>query len=164
MVIIKFKAGQKRIMMSTVSAKKNEVDRKWFVVDASGVVLGRLATKVASVLRGKHKTIFTPHVDAGDFVVVINAEKIKLTGNKLDDKQYYHHSGYPGGLKSITAGKLLKSRPEEVIQAAVKGMLPHTPLGRDLILKMKVYSGSEHPHEAQRPEPMKIEGCKGRND
>ncbi|MHB8173455.1 MAG: 50S ribosomal protein L13 [Nitrospirota bacterium] len=143
--------------MSTVSAKKNEVDRKWFIVDASGVVLGRLATKVASVLKGKHKTIYTPHVDTGDFVVVINADKVQLTGNKLENKQYFHHSGYPGGLKSITAGKLLKTRPEEVIKAAVKGMLPKNPMGRDMILKMKVYPGSTHPHEAQMPEPMKIE-------
>ncbi len=144
--------------MSTVSAKKNEVARQWFIVDASGVVLGRLATKVASVLKGKHKTIYTPHVDTGDFVVVINAEKVRLTGKKLEEKSYVHHSGYPGGLKSITAGKLLKTRPEEVIKAAVKGMLPKNPMGRDMILKMKVYPGSVHPHEAQKPEPMKIEG------
>ncbi len=144
--------------MSTVSAKKNEVARQWFIVDASGVVLGRLATKVASVLKGKHKTIYTPHVDTGDFVVVINADKIQLTGKKLDDKQYFHHTGYPGGLKAITAGKLLKTKPEEVIKAAVRGMLPKNPMGRDMILKMKVYSGSEHPHDAQKPQALKIEG------
>ena len=144
--------------MSTVSAKKNEVARQWFIVDASGVVLGRLATKVASVLKGKHKTIYTPHVDTGDFVVVINADKVQLTGKKLDDKQYFHHTGYPGGLKAITAGKLLKTKPEDVIKTAVKGMLPKNPLGRDMILKMKVYSGSEHPHDAQKPQALKIEG------
>ena len=144
--------------MSTVSAKKNEVARQWFIVDASGVVLGRLATKVASVLKGKHKTIYTPHVDTGDFVVVINADKVRLTGKKLEEKSYVHHSGYPGGLKSITAEKLLKTKPEEVIKSAVKGMLPKNPMGRDMILKMKVYPGSAHPHEAQKPEVMKIEG------
>lgn len=149
---------KRTVKMSTVSAKKNEVDRKWFLVDANGVVLGRLASKVASVLKGKHKAIYTPHVDTGDFVVIINAEKIHLTGNKLEDKQYYRHSGYPGGLKSVTAGKQLKTRPEEVIKAAVKGMLPHNPLGRDMILKMKVYSGDKHPHDAQKPETLKIEG------
>ncbi|MGA2192200.1 MAG: 50S ribosomal protein L13 [Nitrospirota bacterium] len=142
--------------MSTVSAKKNEVDRKWFLVDANNLVLGRLAAHVASVLKGKHKPIYTPHVDTGDFVVIINAEKVQLTGRKLDNKMYYHHSGYPGGLKSITAGKLLKERPEEVIKSAVKGMLPHNPLGRDMILKMKVYAGPEHPHAAQTPEPLEI--------
>jgi len=142
--------------MSTVSAKKNEVDRKWFLVDANNLVLGRLAAHVASVLKGKHKPIYTPHVDTGDFVVIINAEKVQLTGRKLDNKMYYHHSGYPGGLKSITAGKLLKERPEEVIKSAVKGMLPHNPLGRDMILKMKVYAGPEHPHAAQKPEPLEI--------
>ncbi len=144
--------------MSTVSAKKNEVARQWFIVDASGVVLGRLAAKVASVLKGKHKTVYTPHVDTGDFVVVINAERVRLTGRKLENKQYIHHSGYPGGLKSITAEKLLMTRPEEVIKTAVKGMLPKNPMGRDMILKMKIYSGPEHPHAAQKPQALKIEG------
>jgi large subunit ribosomal protein L13 len=142
--------------MSTVSAKKETVERKWHIVDANGVVLGRLAAKVASVLKGKHKPIYTPHVDTGDFVIVINAEKVQLTGNKLEDKLYVHHSGYPGGLKSITAGKLLKTKPEEVIINAVKGMLPKNPLGRDMILKMKVYGGPDHPHTAQKPEPLEI--------
>jgi len=115
--------------MSTVSAKKETVERKWFVVDAKDVVLGRLATNVASILRGKNKTIYTPHVDTGDFVVIVNADKVQLTGRKLDNKVYYHHTNYPGGLKSITAGKLLKEKPEEVIIAAVRGMLPKNPLG-----------------------------------
>ena len=142
--------------MSTVSAKKETVERKWFVVDAQDVVLGRLATNVASILRGKTKPIYTPHVDTGDFVVIVNAEKIQLTGRKLDNKVYYHHTNYPGGLKSITAGKLLKEKPEEVIIAAVKGMLPKNPLGRDMIHKLKVYAGAEHPHAAQMPEKLEI--------
>ena len=121
--------------MSTVSAKKETVERKWLVVDAQDIVLGRLATNVASILRGKHKPVYTPHVDTGDFVVIVNAEKIQLTGRKLDNKVYYHHTNYPGGLKSITAGKLLKEKPEEVIIAAVRGMLPKNPLGRDMIHK-----------------------------
>lgn len=142
--------------MSTVSAKKETVERKWFVVDAQDIVLGRLATNVASILRGKTKPIYTPHVDTGDFVVIVNAEKVQLTGRKLDNKIYYHHTNYPGGLKSITAGKLLKEKPEEVIIAAVKGMLPKNPLGRDMIHKLKVYAGAEHPHAAQMPEKLEI--------
>ena len=142
--------------MSTVSAKKETVERKWFVVDAKDVVLGRLATNVASILRGKNKTIYTPHVDTGDFVVIVNADKVQLTGRKLDNKVYYHHTNYPGGLKSITAGKLLKEKPEEVIIAAVRGMLPKNPLGRDMIHKLKVYAGAEHPHAAQMPEKLEI--------
>jgi large subunit ribosomal protein L13 len=142
--------------MSTVSAKKETVERKWLVVDAQDVVLGRLATNVASILRGKHKPVYTPHVDTGDFVVIVNAEKVQLTGRKLDNKVYYHHTNYPGGLKSITAGKLLKEKPEEVIIAAVKGMLPKNPLGRDMIHKLKVYAGPEHPHAAQMPEKLEI--------
>ena len=142
--------------MSTVSAKKETVERKWFVVDAQDVVLGRLATNVASILRGKTKPIYTPHVDTGDFVVIVNAEKIQLTGRKLDNKIYYHHTNYPGGLKSITAGKLLKEKPEEVIIAAVRGMLPKNPLGRDMMHKLKVYAGPEHPHAAQMPEKLEI--------
>lgn len=144
--------------MSTVSAKTEEVQRKWYVVDANNVVLGRLASQVAAVLKGKHKPIYTPHVDTGDFVVVVNAEKVQLTGNKRDEKTYYHHSGYPGGLKSITADKLLDKRPEDVISFAVKGMLPKNPLGRKMFGKLKVYAGSEHPHSAQKPEELKIKG------
>ena len=142
--------------MSTISAKKNEVERKWILVDAQGVVLGRLAAKVASILKGKHKPIYTPHVDTGDFVVIINADKIHFTGKKLDDKIYYRHTNYPGGLKAITAGKLLKEKPEEVILTAVRGMLPKNPLGRDMIHKLKVYAGTEHPHAAQNPEAFNI--------
>ena len=143
--------------MSTVSAKKETVERKWFVVDAQDIVLGRLATNVASILRGKTKPIYTPHVDTGDFVVIVNAEKIQLTGRKLDNKVYYHHTNYPGGLKSITAGKLLKEKPEEVIIAAVRGMLPKNPLGRDMMHKLKVYAGPEHPHAAQKPEKITLD-------
>jgi len=148
--------SHKVILMSTVSAKKNEVDRKWYVVDAHNVVLGRLASNVASVLKGKHKPIYTPHEDAGDFVVVINAEKVLLTGNKRDEKTYYHHTGFPGGIKSITADKLLQKSPEDVIKFAVKGMLPKNPLGRRMFSKLKVYAGDSHPHEAQNPEPLTL--------
>jgi len=142
--------------MSTVPAKKNEIDRKWYVVDAENVVLGRLASNVAAVLKGKHKPIYTPHEDAGDFVVVVNAEKVQLTGKKLKEKTYYHHTGFPGGIKSITADKLLVKRPEDVITFAVKGMLPKNPLGRRMIAKLKVYAGPEHKHEAQNPEPLTL--------
>jgi large subunit ribosomal protein L13 len=142
--------------MSTVSAKKETVERKWFLVDANNLVLGRLAAKVAAILKGKHKTVYTPHVDTGDFVVIINADKVHLTGNKLEDKVYYTHSGYPGGLKSITAGKLLKKKPEDLLNIAVKGMLPHNPLGRQMITKMKVYAGPNHPHASQNPEALEI--------
>ena len=144
--------------MSTVSAKKETVEKKWHVVDADGLVLGRLAAGVAAVLKGKHKVVYTPHVDAGDFVIVVNAAKVQLTGHKLEDKTYYHHSGYPGGLKAITAGKLMEKSPETVIMNAVKGMLPKNPLGRAMLKKLKVYAGPEHPHSSQRPEPMKIKG------
>lgn len=140
--------------MRTESAKAHEVQRAWFVVDAENQTLGRLSAKIATVLRGKHKAIYTPHVDTGDFVVVINAEKVKLTGNKLDDKVYYHHSGYFGGIKSITAGALLEKRPEDVIKIAVKGMLPKNPLGRQMFRKLKVYAGATHPHAAQLPQTL----------
>jgi large subunit ribosomal protein L13 len=142
--------------MSTVSAKKNEIDRKWFVVDAQDVVLGRLASNVAAVLKGKRKPIYTPHEDTGDFVVVVNAEKIQLTGRKLKEKTYYHHTGFPGGIKSITAEKLLEKKPEDVITFAIKGMLPKNPLGRRMLAKLKVYAGAEHPHDAQNPEPLTL--------
>ncbi|NLL49038.1 MAG: 50S ribosomal protein L13, partial [Firmicutes bacterium] len=131
-----------------------EVERKWYVVDAEGQTLGRLATQVATILKGKHKPIYTPHVDTGDHVIVINAEKIHLTGNKLQDKKYYRHSGYPGGIKSVTAGEVLNRHPERVIEAAVWGMIPHNKLGRQMIKKLKVYAGAEHPHEAQMPETL----------
>ncbi len=142
--------------MKTFSAKKNEVEKKWYVVDAQDKVLGRLASNIALRLRGKHKPIYTPHVDTGDFIVVINAEKVLLTGNKLKQKVYYRHSGYPGGLKSITAEKLQEKKPEELLRLVVKGMLPKNSLGRGMFKKLKVYAGGKHPHEAQRPEPLDI--------
>ena len=142
--------------MATISAKKNEVERTWYVVDAENKVLGRLATQVAAVLRGKHKPIFTPHVDTGDFVVVINAGKVHLTGSKLDNKMYYRHSGYPGGIKSSSAGELLENKPETIIKHAVRGMLPKNKLGREQFRKLKVYPGKEHPHTSQMPQELKI--------
>ncbi|TFG93827.1 MAG: 50S ribosomal protein L13 [Syntrophobacterales bacterium] len=135
--------------MKTYSAKKEDVARDWYLVDAEGKVLGRLAVEIARRLRGKHKPVYTPHVDTGDFIVVVNAEKITLTGKKLTDKTYYHHSGYPGGLKSTTADKLLAEKPEEVLFSAVKGMLPKNSLGRQMLKKLKVYKGDKHPHKAQ---------------
>ncbi len=142
--------------MSTQVAKEHEVVRDWFVVDLEDVVLGRAATEIARVLRGKHKAIYTPSVDAGDFVIVVNADKIKLTGNKLADKKYYRHTGYPGGIREITAGKLLEKKPEMLVQAAVKGMLPKNKLGRKMFRKLKVYAGGEHPHAAQQPKELKF--------
>jgi large subunit ribosomal protein L13 len=138
----------------TYSAKKSDIKRKWFVVDAEGAVLGRLASGIAARLRGKHNPLFTPHVDSGDWVVVINADKVTLTGRKWQQKHYYRHSGYIGGLKMITAQKLLEKRPEDLIRFAVKGMLPKNRLGRKLFNKLKVYAGNEHPHEAQQPEVL----------
>jgi large subunit ribosomal protein L13 len=125
-------------------------------VDAKGKILGRLATGIASILRGKHKPMFTPHMDTGDFVVVVNAESIQVTGNKMQDKLYFRHSNYPGGLKTITFEKLIKTHPERAIEAAVKGMLPHNRLGRKMIRKLKVYQGPDHPHQAQKPEPLEL--------
>lgn len=142
--------------MKTYAAKLQEVERKWYVVDAEGQTLGRLASQVAAILKGKHKPIYTPHVDTGDHVIVINAEKVHLTGKKLHNKKYYRHSGYPGGLKTITAGDLLNRHPERVIKAAVWGMIPHNRLGRKMIKKLKVYAGPEHPHEAQKPEKLEL--------
>jgi len=142
--------------MKTVSAKQGDFSRDWLIVDAKGKVLGRLASQVASVLRGKHKPIFTPHVDTGDFVIVINADKIQLTGKKLLDKKYYWHSGYHGGIKMITAGKLLATRPERVLKRAVWGMLPKNKIGRKMLSKLKVYTGTEHPHEAQKPKQLTL--------
>ncbi|WP_231684383.1 50S ribosomal protein L13 [Phosphitispora fastidiosa] len=133
-------------------AKPDEIKKNWYVIDAEGKPLGRVATEIARVLRGKHKPIFTPHVDTGDFVIVINAEKVQLTGKKLQQKQYVRHSGYPGGLKTMSYERLLKEKPERAIEKAVKGMLPHNRLGRAQGRKLKVYSGSEHPHAAQLPE------------
>ena len=142
--------------MRTYSPRPGEVDRQWHIIDATDVVLGRLASQVAVLLRGKHKPEFAPHVDTGDFVVVINASKIALTGNKRTDKIVYRHSGYPGGLKQRPVGELLASRPERVIETAVKGMLPHNTLGRKMLTKLKVYGGPAHPHTAQRPETFEI--------
>ncbi|MBN1962941.1 MAG: 50S ribosomal protein L13 [Deltaproteobacteria bacterium] len=142
--------------MKTVSAKKNEVKRKWFVVDADGKVLGRMATKIASVLRGKHKVEYTPHTDTGDFVIVVNASKVKLTGNKENDKMYYHHTGWQGHLNSASASTVRAKHPERIIEAAVKGMLPRGTLGRAMLKKLKVYGEGEHPHKAQLPEVMPL--------
>jgi len=140
----------------TYSAKDSEVDRKWWVVDANGEVLGRLASTVAAHLKGKHNPLYTPHVDTGDAIIVINADKIVLTGRKLDQKKYYRHSGYIGGLKTITAKQLLEKRPEDLVRFAVKGMLPKNRLGRRLFKKLKVYAGNSHPHEAQQPKELAI--------
>ncbi|ACD96897.1 50S ribosomal protein L13 [Trichlorobacter lovleyi] len=142
--------------MRTEVAKKETVNHQWFVVDAENVVLGRLATQVANVLRGKHKPMYTPSVDTGDFVVIVNAEKIALTGNKMADKVYYSHSGFPGGIKSSTAAAMLSKKPEELIRKAVKGMLPKNKLARHMLKKLKVYSGGAHPHEAQQPAQLSL--------
>jgi large subunit ribosomal protein L13 len=140
--------------MKTYSAKPGEITREWYLVDAEGKTLGRLATQIADTLRGKRKPQYTPHVDTGDFVIVVNAEKIHVTGNKLDQKRYYRHSGYPGGLRSRTLREQLDRRPTEVLRVAVKGMLPKNRLARQQITKLKIYAGPEHPHEAQNPKPL----------
>ncbi|SMO79490.1 50S ribosomal protein L13 [Melghirimyces algeriensis] len=143
-------------MRTTFMAKPNQVERKWYVVDATDLPLGRLATEVATLLRGKHKPEYTPHVDTGDFVVVINASKVHLTGKKPAKKVYYRHSGYPGGIKSITAGELREKNPQRMIELAVRGMLPKNILGRKQLKKLKVYAGSEHPHQAQQPQEWEV--------
>jgi len=142
--------------MTTVSAKPAEVSRGWYLVDASGKTLGRLSSEIARRLRGKHKPEYTPHVDTGDYIVVVNAEKIRVTGNKMKDKMYYHHTGYIGNLKSINLEKLLHKAPERVIETAVKGMMPKNSLGRAMFKKLKVYAGPEHKHTAQQPQPLDI--------
>ena len=142
--------------MGTYSAKASDVKRSWFVVDANGKTLGRLATRVASVLKGKTKPIYTTHVDTGDFVIVVNADKVHLTGRKLEQKTYHRHSGYPGGHKSVTAGKLMRTHPDRIIKMAVQGMLPKTQLGKSMLSKLKIYSGDKHPHAAQQPVEMKF--------
>jgi large subunit ribosomal protein L13 len=142
--------------MKTYNAKPGEVERRWYVVDADGQTLGRLATRIADTLRGKDKAQYTPHVDTGDFVVVVNAEKVLVTGNKLEQKRYYRHSGYPGGLRSRTLREQLERRPTEVIRKAVKGMLPKNRLARQQLNKLKIYAGPEHPHEAQAPQPLEV--------
>ena len=143
--------------MKTFMEKKENVDRKWYVVNAEGVTLGRLATKVATVLKGKHKATFTPHVDCGDYVIVINAEKVKLTGNKLNDKMYYNHSGYVGGLRERNAKTMIEQYPEEMIERAVKGMLPKGSLGAQMYTKLFVYAGEDHKHQAQKPIELKVD-------
>lgn len=142
--------------MPTSMPRESEIQRKWFVVDAEGQVLGRLATRVATILRGKHKTTFSPHLDVGDHVVVINAEKVQLTGRKLKNKQYRWHTGYIGGLKEVSAETMLRTHPDRVIEWAVEGMLPKNRLGRAMAKKLKVYRGAEHPHEAQQPQPLEV--------
>ncbi|PKM80538.1 MAG: 50S ribosomal protein L13 [Firmicutes bacterium HGW-Firmicutes-14] len=144
--------------MSTFMAKPGEIEKKWYIIDAEGKALGRMATEIARLLRGKHKPIYTPHVDTGDFVIVINADKVVLTGKKLFQKQYVRHSGYPGGLKVMSYEKLLKEKPELAIEKAVKGMLPHNRLGRAQVRKLKVYRGADHPHTAQKPEIWEFAG------
>ena len=143
-------------MTTTVSAKPAEVRREWYVVDADGKTLGRLASEIARRLKGKHKPIFTPHVDTGDYVVVVNAGKVRVTGNKLKDKMYYRHTGYVGNMKSISLEKQLDKHPERVIETAVRGMLPRNPLGRAMMKKLRVFGGAEHPHTAQQPKPLEI--------
>jgi len=140
----------------TYSPKAGDVQRQWHVIDASDVVLGRLASHVATLLRGKHKPIFAPHMDTGDFVIVVNAEKVALTGSKLEDKLAYRHSGYPGGLRSVAYRELLAKHPERVVEKAVRGMLPKNTLGRNMLRKLKVYAGPDHPHQAQQPVPFEI--------
>jgi large subunit ribosomal protein L13 len=142
--------------MKTYSAKKEDITQEWYLVDAQDRILGRIATQIANILRGKNKPVFTPYADAGDFVIVTNAEKVRLTGNKLENKCYYRHTGYPGGLKTRTAQEVLTKRPEDLILLAVKGMLPKNRLGRKLIKKLKIYAGNVHPHEAQQPKLLEL--------
>ncbi|MEN6321831.1 MAG: 50S ribosomal protein L13 [Syntrophaceae bacterium] len=142
--------------MKTYNAKKEEIVRDWYLIDADGYILGRLASEIARRLRGKHKPVYTPYVDTGDFVIVVNAGKVSLTGKKLSDKVYYHYSGYPGGLKKKSAGKMLQDSPEKVLLYAVRGMLPKNSLGRKMLKKLKIYTGNDHPHEAQCPQAIKV--------
>ncbi len=150
-------AGASAIMrIKTYTPKPEDIQREWFVIDAKDQTLGRLATQIAQILRGKHKPIFSPHMDVGDFVIVINCEKIRVTGNKLDDKRYYRHSGYPGGIRSVTLRQQLDKFPDRVIRTAVRGMLPKNKLGRQMIKKLKVYAGENHPHQAQKPKVFEL--------
>jgi len=149
--------------MKTYQAKKEEVDHQWYLVNAERKILGRLAAKLAHLLKGKNKPIYTPHVDTGDFVIVINAEKVVLTGKKMKDKIYYRHTGYPGGIKEISAEKLLAKKPTEMIRMAVKGMLPKNSLGRQMLRKLKIYAGTKHPHEAQKPIILELQEIKNRD-
>ena len=143
--------------MKTVSTRPQDVEHAWYVIDAESQTLGRLATEVARRLRGKHKASFTPHVDTGDYIVVVNAEKVRVTGNKTTGKMYYRHSGYPGGIKATPFDDMIEKHPERVIEKAVKGMLPHNPLGRACFRKLKVYAGPDHPHSAQQPQPLSLQ-------
>ena len=143
--------------MKTFMQKKENIERKWYVIDAAGISLGRVATKAATVLRGKHKVTYTPHVDCGDYVIIVNASKVNLTGNKLNDKMYYNHSGYPGGLRERNAKLMLEKYPEEMLERAIKGMLPHNRLGRQMAKKLFVYADDNHKHEAQKPIEMKVD-------
>lgn len=150
--------------MKTISAKASDIERKWNVVDAEGVVLGRLAAVIATRLRGKHKPLYTPHVDCGDNIIVINAEKVRLTGRKMQDKRYYHHTGHPGGIKETSPEKIIAGKfPERVVQKAVERMLPRSPLGRQQMTKLHVYAGTEHPHAAQQPEVLDVAGMNPKN-
>ena len=142
--------------MKTVSAKKETVRRDWYVVDATDKVLGRIATEIANRLRGKHKPEYTPHIDAGDYIVVVNADKVRVTGNKVTDKIYFRHTGYPGGIKETSFGKLMETHPERAIEIAVKGMMPRNKLSRAMLGKLKIYAGGEHPHTAQQPKPLEL--------
>ena len=154
----------KALMKTTKSAKPAEVEKKWHLIDADGLVVGRVATIIANILRGKHKLSYTPHVDCGDHVVVVNAEKIRFTGRKLEQKLYYKHTGYPGGLKEVTAGKILEGRfPERILEKAVERMIPRGPLGRVQMGNLRVYPGAEHPHEAQQPETVDIASMNRKN-
>ncbi len=150
--------------MKTISAKAADIERKWHVIDADGVVLGRLAAVIATRLRGKHKPLYTPHVDCGDNIIVINAEKVRLTGRKMQDKRYYRHTGYPGGIKETSPEKVIAGKfPERVVQKAVERMIPRSPLGRQQLSKLHVYAGSEHPHAAQQPEVLDVAGMNRKN-
>ena len=142
--------------MTTVSMRSQDVERSWWVIDADGQTLGRLATEIARRLRGKHKPEYTPHVDTGDYIIVVNADKVRVTGNKEQDKVYWRHSGYPGGIKGTNVAKMRETHPERIIEKAVKGMLPRNPLGRAMFKKLKVYAGAEHPHAAQQPETLEL--------
>jgi large subunit ribosomal protein L13 len=154
----------KALMKTTKSAKPHEVEKKWHIVDADGLVVGRMATIIANILRGKHKPSYTPHVDCGDNVIVINADKVKLTGNQLKDKVYYRHTGYAGGIKSVTAGKVLEGRfPERVLEKAIERMIPRGPLGRDQMRSLRIFAGPEHPHAAQNPEVLDIASMNRKN-
>ena len=146
------------MFVKTFSAKAEDIERNWYIVDATDKTLGRMASEIATILRGKHKPIFTPHVDTGDYVIVINAEKLHVTGRRMDEKRYYRHSGYPGGLRSRTLRQMLAQYPDRVVREAVRRMLPKNNLGRHMLKKLKVYAGSEHPHEAQQPEVLELKG------